>query len=424
MAYKNVLNNNRVFLDPGNVTIEGILEQNISLSGTITTILINDTTDFSESGYILIGAEQFYYSGKTATTFTGVTRAVKNTSQQAHSIDDVVYQARPSLTNNTDNNLAGWYVDGKSNQASLRVRDSSVIQEGVIRFVPPDGVNPGVFQGCVNSSPIEWQTFNALQGPPGAPGIIDSIISFENVDDTSTTTTNVGAVMKTLSLNTLPSPPPAIEVRSIVSGTKSINGQTIDIMGITQTSNEIVCFPQPQPFTWNMTDTIANLKGFDLINNQAYTWAQTVSFPVVSGSIPESGQIVVSYINSGKLCVRPLTFSSPSDLLGTASPPINLGIVGVCINNPTVGNPVAIIATSGIALVKIKTDASPFTEGTSATTNYSGIICYVNGTGYGVNFTNPLTPPYAQIGIFLENTSLLTNNSSAIVRLDPRIIIS
>ena len=50
-------------------------------SGTIT---VKDTTGFSSSGTIQIDSEQFTYTGKTSTTFTGVTRAANSTTAAAH----------------------------------------------------------------------------------------------------------------------------------------------------------------------------------------------------------------------------------------------------------------------------------------------------------------------------------------------------
>ena len=38
------------------------------------TINVKSTTSFSSSGTLYIGSEQFTYTGKTATTFTGVNR--------------------------------------------------------------------------------------------------------------------------------------------------------------------------------------------------------------------------------------------------------------------------------------------------------------------------------------------------------------
>tara|TARA_R100001086_G_scaffold247735_1_gene182799 strand:- start:1147 stop:2877 length:1731 start_codon:yes stop_codon:yes gene_type:complete len=62
----------------------------MSGSGTIT---VDSTDGFSSSGTLQINSEVFTYTGKTTTTFTGVTRATSSTSAAAHAVDDVVSES-------------------------------------------------------------------------------------------------------------------------------------------------------------------------------------------------------------------------------------------------------------------------------------------------------------------------------------------
>lgn len=430
MAYKSVQHSNRVFRDPGNIIITNSLAQPIASTGTPTeiTLQIGGATNFSQSGYVLIGTEQFYYSSRTSSALTGITRAVNGTVAATHIATSQVIQTRlaPSISGTpATSNLAGWYIDGTTNQASLRVLDSPVIQPGVIRFDQASNS----FQGCTNVSPtINWVTFNAEKGDPGDPGVINSILTFSNVDDPTTLTTNIGQIMKTTTIDVLPSPPPPIEVRTIVSGNTVINGHSQDTLAITQTTNEIICQPQPTPYTWSLLDTTSTLKGWDIIRQQAYTWATTARFPTDPTNLPVAGQVVVSYTKTpgNLLTVKPLAFTSISDLnpLKVSSPfPPDLGIVGVCINSPSVGEQ-AIIATTGLAQIQLSSTATPYTSGIGTSTNipYSGKLCLVNGSGFGLNIITNLTPPfpYVQIGTFMETGSI--SGSNAIIRLDPRII--
>ena len=55
----------------------------ISMSGS-GTITVDDTSGFSTSGTLYINDEIFTYTGKTATTFTGVTRATSSTTAAEH----------------------------------------------------------------------------------------------------------------------------------------------------------------------------------------------------------------------------------------------------------------------------------------------------------------------------------------------------
>ena len=57
------------------------------------TISVDSTTGFSSSGTLQINSEIFTYTGKTSTTFTGVTRATNSTSAAAHAVDDVVSES-------------------------------------------------------------------------------------------------------------------------------------------------------------------------------------------------------------------------------------------------------------------------------------------------------------------------------------------
>jgi hypothetical protein len=50
-----------------------------------STVTVKSTDGFSSSGSFVIDSEEFTYTGKTATTFTGVTRATNSTSAAAHS---------------------------------------------------------------------------------------------------------------------------------------------------------------------------------------------------------------------------------------------------------------------------------------------------------------------------------------------------
>ena len=62
----------------------------MSGSGTIT---VDSTSGFNSSGTLQINSEIFTYTGKTSTTFTGVTRATSSTSAAAHAVDNAVSES-------------------------------------------------------------------------------------------------------------------------------------------------------------------------------------------------------------------------------------------------------------------------------------------------------------------------------------------
>tara|TARA_R100001443_G_scaffold115326_1_gene132829 strand:- start:834 stop:2810 length:1977 start_codon:yes stop_codon:yes gene_type:complete len=61
------------------------------------SLLVKDSTSFSSSGTVVINSEDFTYTGKTATTLTGVTRAANSTTAAAHAVPDVVSETWTSI---------------------------------------------------------------------------------------------------------------------------------------------------------------------------------------------------------------------------------------------------------------------------------------------------------------------------------------
>lgn len=79
---------NGAFHQDGTTTLTGAMT-NVST----TPIQVASTDLFQSSGHLLIGTELVAYTGKTATTFTGITRGVYSTTNVAHSIGDAVTEA-------------------------------------------------------------------------------------------------------------------------------------------------------------------------------------------------------------------------------------------------------------------------------------------------------------------------------------------
>jgi flagellar hook protein FlgE len=66
------------------------------LTSTATTLTVDSTADFEGAGFIRIGNEVLAYTGKTATSFTGLTRGSGGTTAAAHNNDAVITQEIPS----------------------------------------------------------------------------------------------------------------------------------------------------------------------------------------------------------------------------------------------------------------------------------------------------------------------------------------
>lgn len=66
---------------------------NGAVNKSVTTLTVDDTSLFPASGTVLVGKEKIAYTGKTATTFTGCTRASASTTATAHFDNQYVWDA-------------------------------------------------------------------------------------------------------------------------------------------------------------------------------------------------------------------------------------------------------------------------------------------------------------------------------------------
>ena len=87
-------------------------------------IQVTSTADFASAGFLLIENEIIQYTGKTATTFTGITRGVKGTTNVAHTAGVAVTEAA-AVTSTTS---AAMVIDTvvASNGITCTVPDSKI----------------------------------------------------------------------------------------------------------------------------------------------------------------------------------------------------------------------------------------------------------------------------------------------------------
>ena len=85
---------------------------------SVNTLTVDSTAGFEDSGYIRIGTEVIGYTGKTDTSFTGLTRGAAGTTAIAHSVDDQIFQ---------EINITDDWVDENDPAGSFSSTQSSVI---------------------------------------------------------------------------------------------------------------------------------------------------------------------------------------------------------------------------------------------------------------------------------------------------------
>jgi hypothetical protein len=95
-------------------------------SSSTATIVVGSTTGFASSGTILIEQELIRYTGKTATTFTGITRSVYGSSGSSHAAGVYASEAQGVASSSTA--LAIPYdTTDTSNQVALDPLDNTKI---------------------------------------------------------------------------------------------------------------------------------------------------------------------------------------------------------------------------------------------------------------------------------------------------------
>ena len=179
------------------------IDATLSGSGTVT---VKSTTGFSSSGSFVINSEEFTYTGKTATTFTGVTRSTNSTSAAAHSASTDSARNVVSETwtvRDTGRTSAGKYsferfnydgndkivlVDGanapvvlNTSLATTDISESSIAGASIVSSYREHMFYAGMSstpQELVFSVPFDEDSFNSGQGA-GSVKVDDTIVGLK-----------------------------------------------------------------------------------------------------------------------------------------------------------------------------------------------------------------------------------------------------
>jgi len=106
---------------------DGVTTLSANITNVSTTpISVASTESFPASGWILIGSEIISYSGKTTTTFTGITRGVLGTTNVAHNSGDDVSEVQGTGSSTTIGQVLFYNTD-YSNGIYTRSTDYSKV---------------------------------------------------------------------------------------------------------------------------------------------------------------------------------------------------------------------------------------------------------------------------------------------------------
>ncbi len=110
---------------------DGVTTLTAAMTNTSTTpIAVVSTADFASTGSLLIGNELISYTGKTPTTFTGITRGAYTSTNVAHSIGDAVSESLGVASAATARSIPFTATDA-SNQVALNTTNTAHVDFAV-----------------------------------------------------------------------------------------------------------------------------------------------------------------------------------------------------------------------------------------------------------------------------------------------------
>ena len=107
---------------------------NGAINNSVTTLTVDTTTGFPTSGTLLIGTEEMTYTGKTSTTFTGLTRNT-NSAGAAAALDD----ATVKLASFSEDIFSGFTDQLRNTFAAAAVTSSAPAAAGTLTVGSTDG---------------------------------------------------------------------------------------------------------------------------------------------------------------------------------------------------------------------------------------------------------------------------------------------
>ena len=101
------------------------------MTASATSVTVDSSANFETTGYLLIDSEIIQYTGKTSTTFTGLTRGLFGTTAATHADDATVTEASggwgvPATTNIAGALLRHWSHDNFGEDLVMNVRDGAI----------------------------------------------------------------------------------------------------------------------------------------------------------------------------------------------------------------------------------------------------------------------------------------------------------
>jgi hypothetical protein len=398
MSGKNILKNNRVFLATNSNYIQTTIERDFK--GSDLRLYVKNTNDFTNSGNLLINdnGEYLRYSSKGYNYFNIIPN---NTLGIICRQGNIIKQKCIS----TNNNDAGWYVNTSDTNATLKVGPSNVITPGAIRYINGDEEKPGYFQGCVKVSEnnAEWVNFNALEGPAGKDGNINTSLCYETV----------GSGEGKIFLDDIIHNENSVKVRSITADKKIINGRNTEsgITVKTDDNNVLIGLEDVGEVVYDLTADFNNIKGNPEVDELLNCYGEQIRIRVCAGETVHKGQIVSIGLfkdneRDGLIYygVKGLTISENGEELLKYQLGNGKYSFGLCRMDGSDGEIIKVLVR-GIGLLRIGNNIAGMNTISTVESRYLGYPVLLDRDGYGFicKDMSKLPDPHMELGRLMES---------------------
>jgi hypothetical protein len=227
------------------------------INASVTTITVDDTTAFASTGKIAIGTEEMTYTGKTATTFTGVTRGANGTTAASHLDNDKVYVAL----------FAGLVRDASDGAFKLFTTLDTLAPTATVDFGDAQLTYAPLTTGNLTAGSGTFSGDIAANGGD----ITTSATGTATVFNTNATTLNIGGAATTVSIGA-------------ATGTTTINN-SLTVDGITSVESIVEVLDSKTAATGTVTHDFTTTDVFYHSSISASFTANITNVPTTAGRI-------------------------------------------------------------------------------------------------------------------------------------------
>lgn len=314
-----------------------------------------------------------------------------------------------------DYHKTGFYSYKNKDDFNLRIQESTVELDGIIRLNKNESNNEPIFEGFNGT---KWVQFNAEKGDTGEKGDdYNNQFQFINCSDNNNNNNNHGLVYKERNYSEKDKTT-TIQLRTLKSGLTSYNnGQmNLNTMNISTEENSILLKALPQPYNWDISQLSIQEMKSKSTDKVFKCYGEMVTIKVKKDTRIEKGQFVSFEEENGYLVCSAfsnITNNNSCDIFNNNSFTNPYSVIGVALEDSSDKEKIK-ICKEGITTVKYNNISSMIDDNLMDIGSVSKIGCNGLLSNNGYVFCSPIQPViginYINVGYFLEISSINDND--------------